>query len=100
MYKFEYHLLYVLSEPPITVVQQTPHGWKAGDVLLAKQAPVSAADRFLVLDVNEHGRVMALKIAAMSGHIEKMGEYVHLGSKGLDLSEDGFDLSNSPVLRC
>ena len=100
MYKFEYHLLYVLSEPPITVAQQTPHRWKAGDILLAKHAPVSAPDRFVVLDVNELGRVMALKIAAMSGQIEKVGEYVHLGSKGLDLSEDGFDLSNSPVLRC
>jgi hypothetical protein len=88
MHKEEYHLLYVLSEPPISVAQKKAHGWISGDVLVSASHPTCASsDRFLVLDVNQHGRVMALKLSEMSTVVDKLADYVEMGPKGLDLFE-------------
>src|SRR5271170_4856503 len=88
MNKFEYHLLYVLSEPPISVAQRRRHGWKVGDVLSTPKNPAfHPSDRFIVLDVNERGRAMALKISEVSTQAVRLGEYIDVGPKGLNISE-------------
>jgi len=89
MHKEEYHLLFVLSEPPISVPQAKTHGWISGDVLVPPQdnSTRTASDRFLVLDVNKHGRAMALKLSKMSPHMNYHAEYIELGPKGLDIFE-------------
>lgn len=89
MHKEEYHLLYVLSEPPISIPQSKPHGWVSGDILVPPDTNTtcSSSDRFLVLDVNKHGRAMALKLSKLPTQMENRIEYVELGSNGLDLSE-------------
>lgn len=88
MHKEEYHLLYVLSEPPISVPQTKPHGWVSGDVLVSPNNLTCAlSDRFLVLDVNEHGRAMALKLSKISAQVGGHIGYVEIGPNGLDLCE-------------
>src|SRR6266496_5836730 len=91
MSKSEYHLLYVLSEPPIPVAQQKLHGWSIGDVLSTPQNPaISSSDRFLVLDVNKDGRVMALKIPEMSANLDPAAKYT-VELKELGVSESILD---------
>jgi hypothetical protein len=94
MHKEEYHLLFVLSEPPISVPQAKPHGWISGDVLVppADNSTRISSDRFLVLDVNKHGRAMALKLSKMSPYMNYHTEYIELGPKGLDVFEPGLRL--------
>lgn len=89
MHKEEYHLLFVLSEPPISVPQAKPHGWISGDVLVppGDNSTRISSDRFLVLDVNKHGRAMALKLSKMSPYMNHHTEYIELGPKGLDILE-------------
>lgn len=94
------HLLRILSEPPIPVSQQKENGWKTGDVLLSMS--VIPPDRFLVLDANEDGRVIALKLKSISEDTaaEGKGEYVSLGPKGLNFSEAGFDFGKVAKSLC
>jgi hypothetical protein len=96
----ELHLLHVLSKSPIPVAQQKQHGWKTGDVVFAKPASASPPGRFIVLDANKDGRVMALKMKAKSEEAEERGEYMHLGSSGLNLSEPGLDFGNPANSLC
>lgn len=95
MDKHKYHLLYVLSEPPVPVAQKRLHGWNASDVLTVPQNPAfPSSDRFLVLDVNKQGRVMALQISEFSATTEIPGKHVEIGPNGLNLSEPGFGSGN------
>ena len=87
MSKSEYHLLYVLSEPPISVAQTKLHGWSVGDVLSSSQNPsLSSSDRFVVLDVNKDGRVMALKMSEMSAKLDSLARYTVIELKELGVS--------------
>jgi hypothetical protein len=91
MYRTENHLLYVLSEPPRSFARTKSHRWNAGDLLAAPKHPaLPASDRFLVLHVNEHGRVLALKMSEMPENMDIPEEYVFLGPGGLNLSEADF----------
>jgi hypothetical protein len=95
MDKHEYHLLYVLSEPPVPVAQKKSHGWHASDVLSVPQDPASpSSDSFLILDVNKQGKIMALQISEMSTATERPGKYIEIGPKGLNLSEPGLSTGN------
>ena|SRR5438876_62426 len=92
MSKSEYHLLYVLSEPPVPVAQKNCHGWKTGDVLSAPQNPTfSSSDRFVVLDVSRHGRALTLKISEISINSKMPAGFLVFGPKELELSEPIFD---------
>jgi hypothetical protein len=63
MSKAEYHLLYVLSEPPVPVAKRKIHGWSAGDVLSAPQnSDIPPTLRFVVLDCHTDGRMVALRM--------------------------------------
>ena len=91
MSKSEYHLLYVLSEPLIPVAQTKLHGWSVGDVLSSPQNPaLSSSDRFVVLDVNQDGRVMALKISEMTAKLDLSARYAVIEVKELGISEPTF----------
>ena len=88
MSKSEYHLLYVLSEPPVPVAQTKLHGWNVGDVLSSPKNPtLSSSNRFVVLDVNQDGRVMALKISEMSEKLDLSARHAVIELKELGLSE-------------
>ena len=88
MSKSEYHLLYVLSEPPIPVAQTKLHGWSIGDVLSPPQnSALSSSDRFVVLDVNKDGRAMALKMSEMSAKLDLAARYTVIELKELGVSE-------------
>jgi hypothetical protein len=92
MSKSEYHLLYVLSEPPIPVAQTKLHGWSVGDVLSSPDNPaLSSSDRFVVLDVNENGRIMALKISEMSAKLNLLVRPAAIELKELGVFEPIFD---------
>jgi hypothetical protein len=96
MDKSEYHLLYVLSQPPIPVAPKRAHGWRAGDVLLAENNPaLQSTDTFLVLDVGEQRRAMALKISEMPASPQRLGQYFDVESSESDLSEPGVKLGIS-----
>lgn len=83
MSKSEYHLLYVLSEPPVAVVHRHRHAWNTGDILFAEKSPaVPKSVRFLVLHVSEHGMAIALRIldkqslgGDRDGYIELVAEF-------------------------
>jgi hypothetical protein len=88
----DYRLLYVLSEPPVQVAKTVSHGWKTGDVLLARNDAASSSEWFLILDVSHDGQVIALQLSETSNHGDTSAEYICLGSEGLGLSERGFGL--------
>ena len=92
MSRSEYHLLYVLSEPPIPVAQTKLHGWNVGDVLSSAQNPaLSSSDRFVILDADKDGRVIALKISEMSAKFDLSARYAVIEPKVLGVSEPILD---------
>ena len=96
MSKAEYHLLYILSEPPIPVAKQKVHKWIPGNVLSApKNSAIPPTDRFVVLDGDTDGRMVALRITELHspvGHIDDDCLYaLHSYSPG--------EASTSPVGR-
>jgi len=83
----EYHLLYVLSEPPIPVAKYDVHRWIPGNVLSSpKSSAIPTTDRFVVLDCDADGRMVALRIMEPQGplgHIHDDCLYaLHGGSEG------------------
>src|SRR5579859_6711606 len=62
MDRTKYYLLYVLSEPAVSVPKTASHKWKKGDVLLAQAEAASISERFLILDMNHDGQFMALQL--------------------------------------
>ena len=92
MNRAEYHLLYVLSEPPAPVAKTTSHVWKTGDVFLVLNGAASSGNRFLILDVNHNGQFMALQLSDTTKPEEPSAKYLSLGPDGLALSEPGFAL--------
>jgi len=87
MSKAEYHLLYILSEPPIPVAKHKVHRWIPGNVLSApRNSAIPPSDRFVVLDGDTDGRMVALRITELQGpvgHIDDDCLYaLHNGSTG------------------
>lgn len=67
----EYHLFYVLSEPPVPVAKRRLHRWSSGDVVAAPKHSALQSERFVVLDSDADGRMLALRVAQLS---HKLGQ--------------------------
>jgi hypothetical protein len=61
----EYHLFYVLSEPPVPVAKRRLQRWSSGDVLAAPKNSALPSERFVVLDSDADGRMLALRVAQL-----------------------------------
>jgi hypothetical protein len=86
MDKLEYHLLYLLSQPPVSRFHKKFLGWNAGDILYAERNDAfQRTDRFVVLDISSQGRAMALKISKASTPLEMEEEYLDIGCNGLNI---------------
>jgi len=65
----EFHLFHVLSEPPVPVAKRKLHRWTAGDVLAAPKNSALSSERFVVLDGDADGRMVALRVAQLAHQV-------------------------------
>jgi hypothetical protein len=62
----EFHLFHVLSEPPVPVARRRLHRWSSGDVVATTKNSALASERFVVLDGDADGRMLALRVAQLA----------------------------------